>query len=183
MTRSANASLEIRPYQDADFPAVVAFVSMIQEFEREQGSTNRRLGGKIAVPYAHHICGKVAMDGGILFMACMTGAPVGFISAWPSLDDDPLIEPETRAHGYVSDIFVLPNWRRSGVGQKLLAHTEQHFRTQGIARLRIGAVPANAPASSFYQGFGFKPYEVVFEKSIPMPTHSIVDGKIVKGAT
>lgn len=175
-------ALEIRPYTDSDFPAVVAFVSMIQEHERERGGSNRRLGGKIAVPYAHHICGKAAMDGGVMLMACMSGAPVGFLSAWPDRDEDPLIEPETRAHGYVSDIFVLPNWRRTGVAIKMIAQTEQHFRTRGIARLRIGAVSANTAAAGFYQKSGFKPYEVIYEKSIPMPTHSIVGGKIVKGA-
>ncbi len=182
MNRQPGSALAIRPYQDFDFPAVVAFVAMIQDHERELGSANRRQGGAIAVPYAHHVCSRTAMDGGILLMACMSDAPVGFISAWPDRDDDPLIEPSAREHAVISDVFVLPNWRRMGVAQQLLLQTEQHFRQRGIARLRIGAASLNSPASSFYSGSGFKPSEIVYEKTIPMPTHSIVDGRIIKGA-
>lgn len=180
MKKLPENSLQIRPCQEEDFPAVVAFVAMIQEYEREV-EPNRRLGGLIAVPYAHHIKSKTASAGGIMLMACIAEAPVGFIAAYPETDDDELIEEASRKHGYVCDLFVLPNWRRMGVANRLLGAVEAHFRKEGIQRLRICGVAVNKAALGLYERYGFHSYEVIFEKMIALTAGAISENRRAQG--
>lgn len=180
MKKLPEGTLEVRACREDDFPAIVAFVAMIQEYEREVES-NRRLGGLIAVPYAHHIKSATSADDGVMLMACISDAPVGFIAAYPETDADELIEEKKRKHGYVSDMFVLPNWRRMGVGSKMLSTVEAHFRARGIERLRINGVSLNKAALGLYERYGFRSYEVMYEKNIPQTAQAISDSRRAQG--
>ena len=179
MTKPTDSTLEVRPYEQEDFPAVVGFIAMQKDAEREILPI-RRQGGLVAVPYAHHICSQCTKADGALFIAALAKAPIGFIAGWPSEDEDDLLEEEARIHGYVSDIYVLPNWRRMGVAEKLLAKLEAHFRNLNITRLRIGGLTKNETATALYQNCGFRAHETVFEKQIAMPTHHLVGGSLVQ---
>jgi ribosomal protein S18 acetylase RimI-like enzyme len=176
MSKLSATSLNVRPYTEDDFPAVVAFIAMTQEYERAV-MPNRRMGGLVAVPYAKFLLHKPER---VVLMACLSGAPIGYIAAYPESDPDELIEPDTRPHMFVSDLFVLPNWRRMGVAARLVEALENEFRQRSMARIRICGVASNEAALGFYKKAGFNPYEVVYEKLLAKPTHVVVDGRVVR---
>jgi GNAT superfamily N-acetyltransferase len=157
---------DIALYAPGDRAAVTRFVAAIQEHERALVPALRP-GDAIAEAYAAHLLRSVAQRGGAMLMARAEGDTIGFVCGWPGTDDDPLVEPQARAHGYVSDLFVLPEWRGQGVGSLLLGAIEQALAACGFPRLRICAKAGNREALGSYAAFGFAAYEVILEKPIP----------------
>lgn len=77
---------------------------------------------------------------------------VGFIVA----------EAKSRRIGHIISIDVLPHARRSGVGSKLLAITEERFRADGCRAVLLETAVDNLSALSFYKRHS---YSVI--KAIP----------------
>jgi ribosomal protein S18 acetylase RimI-like enzyme len=62
------------------------------------------------------------------------------------------------AGAYVSDLWVAPEWRGTGLGVMLLAAVRDHAaRRWGAAFLRLGVYADNARARAFYDRLGFRP--------------------------
>ncbi len=55
---------------------------------------------------------------------------------------------------YLEDLFVLPNYRRYGIGTALLTHLAKTAIAQGCGRLEWSVLDWNTPAISFYQRIG-----------------------------
>lgn len=153
----------LEPYRPQDRPTIEAFVAAIQEHEREM-VPELRTGAEIAAAYAEYIVTQAANRGGVLLLARDGDEAIGFGCAWIGSDDDPLLAVEHRAHAYVSDLFVRPEWRGRGIGQRLLGEIERLMAARGCKRLCITAKAANVPALRCYEAAGLRPYEVDFWK-------------------
>lgn len=55
---------------------------------------------------------------------------------------------------YVEDLFVLPNYRRQGIGKALLVYLAQLAVKLGAGRLEWSVLAWNAPAIEFYKKMG-----------------------------
>jgi GNAT superfamily N-acetyltransferase len=55
---------------------------------------------------------------------------------------------------YLEDLFVLPDYRGSGIGKALLAHLGQVAVERGCGRLEWQVLDWNQPAIDFYQRMG-----------------------------
>lgn len=55
---------------------------------------------------------------------------------------------------YLEDLFVLPKYRRLGLGTALLTHLAQRAVAEGCGRLEWSVLDWNAPAISFYERMG-----------------------------
>lgn len=77
---------------------------------------------------------------------------------------------DSNVHGYVNDIYVVPERRGSGLAQALLRAAEDHLASTGITRVRINVLAANAMARRAYEKHGFEPYEVMYEKRLRRST-------------
>lgn len=175
-------SVAIRPYQgEVDFPGLVAFVAMQYEHERERQSDGRIHGGKMAPQYTSELIQAVEERRGCLLIAEVGSVPVGFIAAYVMSDPDPVLEERVREHAFVRDLFVLPNWRRMGVATRLVQSAEAHFRVINIPRMRLAGAAQNEAMLCLVVALNFHPYAAVYDRPILQPTHSVQDGKIVKG--
>ena len=78
----------------------------------------------------------------------------GEIVGYQSLD---LFSPILSSMAHVGQLgtFLLPEWRRRGVGQALFAATRQFAASAGYRKLVIHVRASNVPAQSFYQQLGF----------------------------
>jgi ribosomal protein S18 acetylase RimI-like enzyme len=70
--------------------------------------------------------------------------------------------------GYVSDIFVKPDARGTGLAQTLLDAIAAHLHAADptLTRLRVNVLAVNAIARRSYEKAGFTPYEVMYERRI-----------------
>jgi GNAT superfamily N-acetyltransferase len=163
----------IRPYRAEDEAWVLACEVDLQEHERaihDPRLPQTRLPG---LPHTHAYMAMLwdvlEANSGILLVAeDETGACRGLVAG--SIVEEPW-PTETRdswRFAYVSDIYIEPAARGTGLAQQLLDALAVHFRTvdPGLTRLRINALAANAIARRAYEKAGFVPYEMMYERAL-----------------
>ena len=71
---------------------------------------------------------------------------------------------EPRLVGQISDIYVMPEYRRLGVGSTLISHAERELKSMG-AEIIVAEFPVkNVIAEGFYKKLGFREVTGVFAK-------------------
>lgn len=58
---------------------------------------------------------------------------------------------------YLEDLYVSPDYRRSGAGKTLLKHLARVARSRGCGRLEWSVLDWNTPAIRFYESIGAEP--------------------------
>ena len=69
-------------------------------------------------------------------------------------------------HGYITDIYVDPEFRRQGVGRKLVKAAEEWFTSQGLDHVRLQVSAANEAGLAFWRSVGFGDYFLELWKEI-----------------
>ncbi|MDP4159539.1 MAG: GNAT family N-acetyltransferase [Bacillota bacterium] len=77
--------------------------------------------------------------------------PIGYLVLHPSMRE----ELTGVIQGWVMDLAVLPEWRRSGAGQILLKAAEDYCREQKVPYLGLAVSSHNVSALRLYEKFGF----------------------------
>ena len=135
-------NLKIRPAQSSDVSTLFALIKALAEYvklsHQVTGSTEalrEHLFGER--PYAEAIVAQWGDE-------C-----VGF--ALFSLNYSTFL---TKPGIYLEDVFVLPNYRRRGIGKALLIYVAQLAAKRGVGRLEWSVLDWNSPAIGFYQKIG-----------------------------
>lgn len=157
--------IRVEEYQPADLATVTAFVEAIQEHERAM-APELKPGHEIGDSYTADLLRSVAAQRGAILLARASGETIGFACAWVEVEDDPLLREEARPHAYVSDLFVVDTWRRQGVARLLMDALEVRLRRGGCRRIRVCSKAGNVMALDCYAAMGYRPYEVIFSKSL-----------------
>jgi ribosomal protein S18 acetylase RimI-like enzyme len=76
----------------------------------------------------------------------------------PAGDRNP-ISFQWQDYGYISVVAVTPAYRRRGLATALIQRVAAHWRSQGLASLRIDVHADNLPAVRAYETPGFQVYE------------------------
>ena len=87
----------------------------------------------------------------VIFIAfAEDGSAAGFTQLYPSFSS------ASAARIYIlNDLFVKPEFRRSGVGAQLLAEAVRFGRAAGAARLTLSTEVTNTTAQSLYESCGW----------------------------
>ena len=138
----ASESLVIRPAEPHEAPLVLSFVRELAEYERlshevvatDEGMRQALFGPR---PYAEVI------------FACLNGEPVGFALFCYNFSTF-LARPGI----HLEDLFVRPNCRGRGIGQKLLSWLARETLARGCGRLEWAVLDWNEPSIKFYDSLG-----------------------------
>ena len=60
---------------------------------------------------------------------------------------------------YLEDLFVVPTWRRHGLGRALLAHLARIAVERGYGRVEWSVLDWNEPAIAFYKSLDARPMD------------------------
>jgi len=159
------AGFVIRPYRETDRAAVIAAEIDLQEYERTLHDT-RLPGAAVMAAYVDRLQREVAAQSGAILIAEEDGGLVGLVACVVVRDDMVQETADSNVHGYITDIYVVPDRRGTGLAQALLEAAEDHLAPTGITRVRINVLAANAMARRAYEKWGFEPYEVMYEKRL-----------------
>jgi ribosomal protein S18 acetylase RimI-like enzyme len=154
----------IRDYEPHHRPQLRACMVELQDFERNLQPALPE-GEQMADAYLGSLFEKCARWCGKVFVAEVDNAIVGFVGVLSRVP--PETPDEARAHyAYISDLVVLPPYRRRGIGSALLKHAEAFARDNGAKTLRIGVLAGNPIALNLYHRRGFVDYHVQLVKVI-----------------
>lgn len=79
-------------------------------------------------------------------VACDGDRVIGYIGYWKVIDE-----------GHITNIAVLPEYRRQGIASKLLEGIIKAAKDNGLCLLTLEVRKSNMPARCLYEGFGFEP--------------------------
>ncbi|HXH20582.1 MAG TPA: GNAT family N-acetyltransferase [Dehalococcoidia bacterium] len=136
--------VSIRPATRADVPLLLGFIRALAEYEREpqavvatEADLDRWLFGE-----------RPAAE---VVFAAIDGVDAGFALYFPNFSTW-LGRPGL----YLEDLFVLPEYRRRGLGRALLAHLARICIERGYGRLEWSVLDWNEPSIAFYKSLGAK---------------------------
>ena len=88
---------------------------------------------------------KLVVGDGLLFVAEAEGKVVGSIMA--GYDGH---------RGWIYALAVLPEYRRRGLGSRLVRHAEQQLRALGCPKINLQIMKGNESVESFYRKLGYE---------------------------
>ncbi|MCG0240037.1 MAG: ribosomal protein S18-alanine N-acetyltransferase [Firmicutes bacterium] len=74
------------------------------------------------------------------------GTVVGYAGMWLVLDE-----------AHVTNVAVHPDWRRQGLGERLMRGLMDWARAEGATRMTLEVRVSNQPAQELYRKLGFQP--------------------------
>jgi ribosomal protein S18 acetylase RimI-like enzyme len=79
-----------------------------------------------------------------------------WLLAWVAVSDEKLVGVIVTNQEWVSDLWVIREHRRQGVGGRLLARGEAEIAARGHQTCRLRVVRSNSVAVEFYRGQGWQ---------------------------
>nr|WP_298684599.1 GNAT family N-acetyltransferase [uncultured Dongia sp.] len=161
------ADFQLRPYRAADYDWVLECEVALQTHERTLSDT-RLPGLPHSKDYLAMLFATLAESHGVMLIAERDGRRVGLVAGHVVDEPWPMETADSTRYAYVSDIFIVPEQRGTGLAGILLDALADHFRglDQGLTRLRLNALATNQLACKAYAKAGFTPYEVMFERKL-----------------
>lgn len=65
-----------------------------------------------------------------------------------------------KEYAFIQDLWVEPEYRRSGVARKLVIQTIEHFQNIGVQQIRLDTAAKNDTARELFAECGFRPSTV-----------------------
>jgi ribosomal protein S18 acetylase RimI-like enzyme len=161
-------SFTIRPYAPADHDWVLQCEVALQEHERAIHDT-RLPGDPHTRDYLAMLWDTLAESQGVMLIAeSAAGERLGLVAGHIVDEPWPMETADSTRYGYVSDIFIRPEARGSGLAQELLDAIAAHLRQAdpALTRLRINVLAVNHVARRSYEKAGFTPYEIMYERRL-----------------
>ena len=90
-----------------------------------------------------------------LVVLCDTGEETILGMGLGSVVENPDLEPAR--FGAIDDVWVEPQWRRRGLGSKIVADLFRFLDRRGVDRLTLSFAIGNVEAESFWTRMGFQP--------------------------
>ena len=139
---SATNLVEIHPAKPEDVPILFEMVNALAEYAQ---LTHEVTGTPAALH--QHLFGPNPYAEAIL--ARIDQVPAGFALYFYNFSTF-LMQPGL----YLEDLFVLPSYRRQGVGTAIFQYLANHALTQGCGRFEWNVLDWNEPAIEFYKQKG-----------------------------
>ena len=157
--------LTIREATTDDIEVLVEFRRLLQNFMTELNPNLFGLAPGWEAKKREQYATTIGDPQKHLIVACVNdGVPVGMGLASIVAHPD-FLPPQ---FGYVDDVWVAPEVRRTGVGSRIVDSLMQFFSEKGVDHITLNYVVGNPEAERFWLKRGFEPVVVAANKS-PKP--------------
>lgn len=69
-------------------------------------------------------------------------------------------------HSHIFLLYVLPDYRRQGIGSGLMQVAEDFAKERGDRHITLQVFTSNATAQGFYQGLNYQPHSLLMRKPL-----------------
>jgi len=146
--------VEIIPASTDHIPAIVDLWQEFMDYHRDMDS---RFPMRSDAPARQetHLRDSLLSDDSLLLTAISDGQVVGYSLA--EIQKYPPLFTRERC-GYISDMFVRPDFRRKGTGESMLEKMYSWFDRQNLDRIELSVAVQNTIGYSFWKKHGFTDY-------------------------
>lgn len=155
---------QIRKFRPSDKQGVLRSILALQAHERAVELSRRRPTPVFARTFFTQLQAKSRRHDGAIYVAIVGNEVAGFVSVWTHRSDE--VESGVRRAAYVSDLVVLPKYRKAGIGRALMRQAEQYAKALRLEGIALEVLAKNAPARSFYRRDGFREFSVTLQKRV-----------------
>lgn len=124
------------------------------------------LWSDIGFSYMKHVIYMQDHCNGICIVAWWRDDIIGFIFGYTEEEDESRCEEASGTIAYISDGFVMPNWRGKSVYSTLNSRLESCFAEMGIKRFTRFTLWNNEPMKAFLEQQGYTITRLLYEKWI-----------------
>jgi len=137
-----SAEVRIEPGTPADVPIILGLIRQLAEYEKLTHEVTATEQDVRASLFGERPAAEV-------LLAYAGDVPIGFAVFFQSFSTF-LGKPGL----YLEDLFVVPEWRRKGVGKRLFASVAALAVARGCGRFEWAVLDWNTPALDFYRSLG-----------------------------
>ncbi len=157
-------SAEIKEVSINEYRSVIsAFMQGLHQSEHDFFDKTA-LWPDIEKDYLHHLISMQEECDGTCLIAYIDSIAAGFIFGYVEEQDESRIEIYTGKELYVSDGYVLPQYRRQGIYKKMNELLEQKYIAKGVKRITRFTLVNNDRMKSFLAKSGYNATRILFEK-------------------
>lgn len=102
---------------------------------------------------------------GIILLAEQKDRLIGFVCLLRP-DNNAVENAAESAYAFMSDLFVIPEYRHQGVGSQLTRKLEEQARVMGATRIALRVTAENVGAHQFYKNEQYQEKFVVMSKEL-----------------
>ena len=103
-------------------------------------------------------------EGMLLILGLAAGTPIGYALAFDVVDHP--FMPEWQRAGYITQFFVVPEYRRQGVGQLLFDSVMEWLASRGVTEVLLNVDVDNAVGDRFWRKNRFVPHRVRMKREV-----------------
>ncbi|HDD46502.1 MAG TPA: GNAT family N-acetyltransferase [Candidatus Aenigmarchaeota archaeon] len=119
--------------------------------------------GELREIYGRYIRSFLTRARHVVFVALDGSRIIGFVAG--KIIRAPVVY-EYGERGYISEVFVKPEYRNKGIGSMLIKEIIAWFKKNGVRRVLLDSYAKNKAAMNFYKKFGFEEYFINMKKNI-----------------
>lgn len=139
---SPSPTIQLRPATRTDVPEILAFVRELAEYEKLAHEAVATAAGMTEQLFGEHPAAQVVI-------AEVDGQPAGFALFFHNFSTF------LGQRGlYLEDLFVRPQYRGLGLGERLMVHLARLAVERGCGRFEWSVLDWNEPAIRFYRRLG-----------------------------
>ncbi len=164
-TEAPTAPIHLRPAREADIPSLVPLLLRLKRLNEEfdpllkvRDDASEQARGVLAANLADPKSLVLAAEG----IGADKDKVVGFVRA--VVRERPFYVPEHE--GVILDIYLLPLYRRRGVGEYLLREVSAALKAKGAGVVTAEFPAQNEIALRFYAKRGFRPITAIHARSL-----------------
>jgi GNAT superfamily N-acetyltransferase len=161
--------ITIRQYTEADKAAIQTCIEGLQDHEASVDPLKLVVNKPgFGDRYMEYLIERLHNEDGTMYVAEAEGKVIGAVTCviLHYGKHEVLGRSSSNPYGYVTDLFVAPEYREQGVGAKLMASAEDYFRTKGCDYATVGVLAPNTGTYNFYKKIGYADRYVDFIKKI-----------------
>jgi ribosomal protein S18 acetylase RimI-like enzyme len=162
----------IRSFTVIDTSPVQSLLCQLQHHEMTL-HPNRLPWNYIRETYWEWLTATVEENEGFIYVAEKEAKVAGVIIGWVDEVEAIAEDPAEWRHGFIQDVVVSAEFRGQGIGRALVKAAEEYFVFSGVTVVRVCALANNEAAHQLYKTLDMKPYEITYEKKLPVPVKMV----------
>lgn len=148
---------------ESDWLVIKTFLAHLFDYEKSIRD-NRKPTTDIINGGVRFLKENVEKTKGAAFIASSDGRDIGVITGWVESGDGQ--DQGSNSFGYISDAFVLPEYRNQNVFAALLNEMTAYYKSIGIEKMSVSTLATNNDMQKVLEKTGFSKHKILYDKVI-----------------